>query len=60
MKRQKGQQKDRKINGKCTNATNRRSRIWPVYFIYHQAEGTEKCRRSISTQVCQKLRKFDK
>ena len=56
MKRQKGPQKDRKINGKFTNATNRRSRVWPVYFIYHQAEGTEKCRRSISTQVYQKLR----
>ena len=26
--------KDRKINGKCTNGTNRRSRVWPVYFIY--------------------------
>ena len=26
--------KDRKINGNCTNATNRRSRVWPVYFIY--------------------------
>ena len=24
--------KDRKINGKCTNSTNRRSRVWPVYF----------------------------
>ena len=22
--------KDRKINGECTNATNRRSRVWPV------------------------------
>ena len=56
MKRQKGRQKDRKINGKFTNATNRRSRVWPVYFIYRQAEGTEKCRRSISTKVYQKLR----
>ena len=27
--------KDRKINGKLTNGTNRRSRVWPVYFIYH-------------------------
>ena len=27
---------DRKINGKLTNGTNRRSRVWPVYFIdYH-------------------------
>ena len=26
--------KDRKINGKCTNGTNRRSRVWPIYFIY--------------------------
>ena len=26
--------KDRKIYGKCTNGTNRRSRIWPVCFIY--------------------------
>ena len=25
---------DRRINGKCTNGTNRRSRVWPVYFIY--------------------------
>ena len=25
--------KDRKTNGKCTNATNRRSRIWPTSFI---------------------------
>ena len=24
----------RKINGKCTHGTNRRSRVWPVYFIY--------------------------
>ena len=28
--------KDRKINGKCTNGTSRRSRVWPVYFIYHR------------------------
>ena len=27
--------KDRKINGKCTNATNRKSRAWPVYLIHH-------------------------
>ena len=27
--------KDRKINGKCTNATNRGSRVWSVYFIHH-------------------------
>ena len=27
--------KDRNENGKCTNATNRRSRVWPVYFIRH-------------------------
>ena len=33
MKRQK-RLKDRKINGKCTNGTNRRSRVWPVYFIH--------------------------
>ena len=26
--------KDRKIYGKCTNGTNRRSRVWPVFFIY--------------------------
>ena len=26
---------DRKINDKITNGTNRRSRVWPVYFIYH-------------------------
>ena len=26
--------KDRKIYGKCTNGTNRKSRIWPVCFIY--------------------------
>ena len=26
--------KDQKINGKCTNGTNRRGRVWPVYFIY--------------------------
>ena len=26
--------KDRKIYGKYTNGTNRRSRIWPVFFIY--------------------------
>ena len=27
--------KDRKIYGKCAiNGTNRRSRVWPVYFIY--------------------------
>ena len=26
---------DRKINGKLTNDTNRRSRVWAVYFIYH-------------------------
>lgn len=24
-----------KLNGKCTNDTNRRSRVRPVYFIYH-------------------------
>ena len=27
-------EKDRKINGKCTNAMNHRSHVWPVYFIY--------------------------
>ena len=26
--------KDRKIYGKCTNGTNCRSRVWPVFFIY--------------------------
>ena len=26
--------KDRKINSKCTNGMNRRSCVWPVYFIY--------------------------
>ena len=26
--------KDRKIYGKCTNGTNRRSHVWPVCFIY--------------------------
>ena len=26
--------KDRQIYGKCTNGTNRRSRVWPVCFIY--------------------------
>ena len=26
--------KDRKINGKCANGTNRRSRVWPICFIY--------------------------
>ena len=26
--------KDRKINGKYTNGTNPRSRVWPVRFIY--------------------------
>ena len=26
--------KDRKINGKCAITTCRRSRVWPVYFIY--------------------------
>ena len=26
--------KDQKINGKYTNGTNRRSRVWPVCFIY--------------------------
>ena len=31
--------KDRKINDKCTNGTNRRSRVWPVSFIYHQVSG---------------------
>ena len=36
--------KDRKINGKCTNGTNGRSRVWPVYFIYHHHVGLEgKC-----------------
>ena len=29
--------KDRKTNGKCTNGTNRRSRVWSVFFIYHHA-----------------------
>ena len=28
--------KCRKINGKCTNDTHRRSSVWPVYFIYHR------------------------
>ena len=28
--------KDQKINGESTNATNRTSRVWPFYFIYHQ------------------------
>ena len=27
----KKRSKDRKIYGKCTNGTNRRSRVWPVY-----------------------------
>ena len=27
--------KDRNENGKCTSAMNRRSRVWPVYFIRH-------------------------
>ena len=26
--------KDQKIYGKCTNGTNRRSRVWPVFLIY--------------------------
>ena len=26
--------KDRKIYSKCTNGTNRRSRVWPVFFTY--------------------------
>ena len=30
--------KDRKTNGKCTNGTNSRSRVWPVYFIYRSTE----------------------
>ena len=29
-----GRSKDRKINGKCANGTNYRSRVWPVYIIY--------------------------
>ena len=33
MKRQK-RSKDGKIYGKCTNGTNRRSRVWPVCVIY--------------------------
>ena len=36
MKRHK-RSKDRKIYGKCTNGTNRRSRVWPVCFIYVHA-----------------------
>ena len=36
MKRQKGR-KTKKIYGKCTNGTNRRSRVWPVCFIYISA-----------------------
>ena len=31
--------KDRKIDGKCTNGTNRRSRGWSVYFIYIKTSG---------------------
>ena len=34
--------KDRKIYGKCTNGTNRRSRVWPVCFIYIIAT-TQQC-----------------
>ena len=30
--------KDRKINGKCINGMNRRSRVWPVCFIYIRDE----------------------
>ena len=30
----KKRSKDRKIYGKCTNGTNRWSRVWPVFFIY--------------------------
>ena len=29
--------KDRQIYGKCTNGTNRRTRVWPVCFIYSVA-----------------------
>ena len=35
--------KDRKINGKCTNDTNRRSRVWPVYFIYSKTVNSVFC-----------------
>ena len=31
---QQKRSKDRKINGKCTNGTNRRSRVLPVFFTY--------------------------
>ena len=41
MKRQK-RSKDRKIYGKCTNGTNRRSPVWPVCFIYIIAT-TQQC-----------------
>ena len=30
--------KDLKPNGKCTNGTNCRSRVLPVFFIYHLPE----------------------
>ena len=32
--KQRKRSKDRKINGRCTNGTNRRSRVWPFFFIY--------------------------
>ena len=30
--------KDQRTKGKCTNGTNWRSNVWPVYFIYHSTE----------------------
>ena len=36
-RKQQKRSKDRKINGKCTNGTNRRSHVCPVYFIYNVA-----------------------
>ena len=40
--------KDRKINGKCTNGTNRRSRVWPVCFIYIRDERNDLERTSFA------------
>ena len=50
MKRRK-RSKDRKIYDKCTNGTNRRSRVWPVCFIYiivTQITTEPKCRTNFA------------
>ena len=39
------------MNGKSTNATNRTSRVWPAYFIYHSDQNVTSIYVSIPARV---------